>query len=139
MVLTRSSRENQDIKQLRIKAQYLRGPSATLGIYKVNSICGRIEQMTVVADTFHAKAESKAALCNSTRILLDQAKQHFAEAESALRRFYGMEWLNGTSCHKNGINFSRPLDIRYDTEDLMTKWLDPSITIISFADMLFRS
>lgn len=47
--------------------------------------------MTAVADTFHAKAESKTALCNSTRILLDQAKQHFAEAESALRRFYGME------------------------------------------------
>lgn len=86
--------------------------------------------MTAVADTFHAKAESKTALCNSTRILLDQAKQHFAEAESALRRFYGMEWLN--ECPRNGIIFSRPLDIRYDTEDLMTKWLDPSITIISF-------
>jgi hypothetical protein len=54
-------------------------------------MCGRIEQMTAVADTFHAKAESKTALCNSTRILLEQAKQHFAEAESALRRFYGMD------------------------------------------------
>ncbi|CAD0115073.1 unnamed protein product [Aureobasidium uvarum] len=83
--------ESQDVKQLWSKARYLRGPSATLGIYKVELSCARIEQMTAVADTFQTEGESRTTLCNSTRILLDQAKQHFAEAENALRRFYGME------------------------------------------------
>ncbi|KAH0284679.1 hypothetical protein KCU62_g8160, partial [Aureobasidium sp. EXF-3399] len=83
--------DDQDIKQLRSKAQFLRGPSATLGIYKVESICARIEQMTAVADTFQADASSITTLCNSTRTLLDQARQDFTEAETALRRFYGME------------------------------------------------
>ncbi|KEQ74378.1 hypothetical protein M436DRAFT_30802, partial [Aureobasidium namibiae CBS 147.97] len=80
--------DDQDIKQLRSKAQFLRGPSATLGIYKVESICARIEQMTAVADTFQADASSITTLCNSTRTLLDQARQDFTEAETALRRFY---------------------------------------------------
>ncbi|KAH0359107.1 hypothetical protein KCU65_g10120, partial [Aureobasidium melanogenum] len=83
--------ESQDIKQLWTKAQFLRGPSATLGIYKVESTCARIEQLTVVADTLQAEGDSKLTLCNSSRILLDQAKQYFAEAEDALRRFYGMD------------------------------------------------
>ncbi|KAH0127718.1 hypothetical protein KCU67_g17288, partial [Aureobasidium melanogenum] len=82
--------ESQDIKQLWTKAQFLKGPSATLGIYKVESTCARIEQMTAVADTFQAEGDAKTTLCNSSRILLDQAKQYFAEAEDALRRFYGM-------------------------------------------------
>lgn len=85
------NRESQDVKQLWSKAQFLRGPSATLGIYKVESTCARIEQMTAVADTFQAEGDSKTTLCNSSRILLDQAKQYFAEAETALRRFYGMD------------------------------------------------
>ncbi|KAG9634320.1 hypothetical protein KCU98_g16973, partial [Aureobasidium melanogenum] len=83
--------ESQDIKQLWTKAQFLRGPSATLGIYKVESTCARIEQMTAVADTFQAEGDAKTTLCNSSKILLDQAKQYFAEAEDALRRFYGMD------------------------------------------------
>ncbi|KAG9545960.1 hypothetical protein KCU86_g12520, partial [Aureobasidium melanogenum] len=83
--------ESQDIKQLWTKAQFLKGPSATLGIYKVESICARIEQMTAVADTFQAEGDAKTTLCNSSKILLDQAKQYFAEAEDALRRFYGMD------------------------------------------------
>ncbi|KAI4747415.1 hypothetical protein E4T50_02327 [Aureobasidium sp. EXF-12298] len=82
--------ESQDIKQLWTKAQFLKGPSATLGIYKVESTCARIEQMTAVADTFQAEGDAKTTLCNSSRILLDQAKQYFAEAEDALRHFYGM-------------------------------------------------
>lgn len=85
-----SNRETQDIEQLWSKALFLKGPSATLGIYKVESICARIEQLTAVANTFQAEADS-TTLCNSTRTLLDQAKQHFAEAESALRKFYGMD------------------------------------------------
>ncbi|KAG9511509.1 hypothetical protein KCU99_g6141, partial [Aureobasidium melanogenum] len=83
--------ESQDVKQLWTKAQFLKGPSATLGIYKVESTCARIEQMTAVADTFQAEGDAKTTLCNSSRILLDQAKQYFAEAEDALRRFYGMD------------------------------------------------
>ncbi|KAG9540704.1 hypothetical protein KCU71_g17209, partial [Aureobasidium melanogenum] len=83
--------ESQDIKQLWIKAQFLRGPSATLGIYKVESTCARIEQMTAVADTFQAEGDATTTLCNSSKILLDQAKQYFAEAEDALRHFYGMD------------------------------------------------
>ncbi|KAG9661236.1 hypothetical protein KCU95_g19450, partial [Aureobasidium melanogenum] len=83
--------ESQDIKQLWTKARFLRGPSATLGIYKVESTCARIEQLTVVADTLQAEGDSKSTLCNSSRILLDQAKQYFAETEDALRRFYGMD------------------------------------------------
>ncbi|KAH0127050.1 hypothetical protein KCU67_g17365, partial [Aureobasidium melanogenum] len=82
--------ESQDIKQIWTKAQFLKGPSATLGIYKVESTCARIEQMTAVADTFQAEGDAKTTLCNTSRILLDQAKQYFAEAEDALRRFYGM-------------------------------------------------
>ncbi|KAI4721436.1 hypothetical protein E4T48_02225 [Aureobasidium sp. EXF-10727] len=85
------NRESQDVKQLWSKARFLRGPSATLGIYKVELSCARIEQMTAVADTFQAEDDSRTTLCNSSRILLDQAKQHFTEAENALRRFYGME------------------------------------------------
>ncbi|KAI4724086.1 hypothetical protein E4T49_08186 [Aureobasidium sp. EXF-10728] len=85
------NREIQDVKQLWSKARFLRGPSATLGIYKVELSCARIEQMTAVADTFQAEDDSRTKLCNSSRILLDQAKQHFAEAENALRHFYGMD------------------------------------------------
>lgn len=85
------NRESQDVKQLWNKAQFLRGPSATLGIYKVESTCARIEQTIAAADTFQAEDESKTMLCNSSRILLDQAKQYFAEAEAALRHFYGMD------------------------------------------------
>lgn len=47
--------------------------------------------MTAVADTFQAEGDAKTTLCNSSKILLDQAKQYFAEAEDALRRFYGMD------------------------------------------------
>jgi hypothetical protein len=47
--------------------------------------------MTGVTDTFQPEGDSKTTLCNSTRILLEEAKQHFAEAEIALRRFYAME------------------------------------------------
>ncbi|THX08109.1 hypothetical protein D6D17_04416 [Aureobasidium pullulans] len=83
--------ESQDVKQLWSKAQFLRGPSATLGIYKVESSCARIEQMTAVTDTFQTEGDSKQTLCNSARILLDQAQQYFAEAEHALRHFYGMD------------------------------------------------
>jgi osomolarity two-component system phosphorelay intermediate protein YPD1 len=90
-MLTEYNRETQDIKQLWSKARFLRGPSATLGIYKVESNCARIEQMTAVSDTFQADGDWKTMLCNSTRVQLEQAKQHFAEAESALRRFYAMD------------------------------------------------
>jgi osomolarity two-component system phosphorelay intermediate protein YPD1 len=91
IILTEIDRETQDIKQLWTKARFLRGPSATLGIYKVDAICARIEHMTGVSDTFQADGDSKTSLCTSTRVLLEQAKQHFAEAENALRRFYAME------------------------------------------------
>ncbi|KAI4844211.1 hypothetical protein E4T44_06321 [Aureobasidium sp. EXF-8845] len=83
--------ETQDIKQLWSKARFLRGPSATLGVYKVDAICARIEHMTGVSDTFQPEGDSKTTLCNSTGVLLEEAKQHFAEAEIALRRFYAME------------------------------------------------
>lgn len=83
--------ETQDIERLWSKALFLKGPSATLGIYKVESICARIEQITAVANTFQADADSKTTLCNSARTLLDQAKQDFIEAKSALRKFYGMD------------------------------------------------
>ncbi|KAH0359501.1 hypothetical protein KCU65_g9928, partial [Aureobasidium melanogenum] len=63
----------------------------TLGIYKVEPTCARIEQVTAVADTFQAEGNSRTTLCNSSKILLGQAKQYFAEAEAALRRFYGMD------------------------------------------------
>ncbi|KAI5196869.1 hypothetical protein AUEXF2481DRAFT_29898 [Aureobasidium subglaciale EXF-2481] len=83
--------ETQDVKQLWSKARYLRGPSATLGVYKVESSCARIEQMTAIHDSLQTESDSKSTLCNSARIVIDQAQQHFAEAENALRLFYGMD------------------------------------------------
>ena len=90
VLLTEYFRENQDVKQLWTKAVFLRGPCATLGVYKVESSCARIEHLTAVADTFQTEGDSKTTLCNSAKTLLDQANSNFKEAENALRRFYGM-------------------------------------------------
>lgn len=76
----RGSRKRGDFKQLRDKAGFLRGPCDTMGIYKVEGSCARLERL--------ATEGTSAAICDTAGSLIEEAREHFWEAEKALHQLY---------------------------------------------------
>jgi osomolarity two-component system phosphorelay intermediate protein YPD1 len=76
----RRLREQEDFKQLRDKATFLRGPCNTLGIYKMEGTCARIEQATTES--------IGPTSCYSIASFIKEARERFREAEEALNQLY---------------------------------------------------
>lgn len=76
----RELREQKDLKQLKEKATFLRGPCNTLGVYKMEGTCARIEQATTES--------TGTTLCYTPASLLKETKERYLEAEKALNQLY---------------------------------------------------
>ncbi|KAI4746727.1 hypothetical protein E4T50_02978 [Aureobasidium sp. EXF-12298] len=73
------SREQNDFKQLRDKATFLRGPFTTLGAYRMEGTCARIQQLVV---------EGTRATLDTAASLIQEARERFLVAEKALHQLY---------------------------------------------------
>jgi len=76
----RDCREQKDFERLRDRAGYLRGPCSTLGVYRMEGNCARIEQL--------AMKENEPAVRNTAASCITEARKHFQDAEKAFHQLY---------------------------------------------------
>jgi hypothetical protein len=76
----RDSRAQKAFKQLGDKAGFLRGPCNSLGVYKMEGICARIEQSTT--------GSTRSTQCDTAGCLMKEARQRLWEAKKAFYQIY---------------------------------------------------
>lgn len=92
MTLTRNHRDIQDYDRLSSLAHYIKGSSATVGLFKIHDGCERIERFSKQRDGSTVVSPQDAQQSTSQiRDVLVALQEHNKRAEHALRRHFGMK------------------------------------------------
>lgn len=81
--------ETRDLAQLSALGHFLKGSSATLGLTRVKECCEKIQNLGAHKDETGTRDEPNDDKClERCQKIIAEAKSHFRDAETVLRRFY---------------------------------------------------